>query len=153
VALLVARAERMGLSVFDPVLLVRRGDVKFDGRVGHRSPHLLFLLRVDPPQRWRLAVISQPREVAFRMTELVPVGEALEGLFPRQDVVMLVREDAVDLADEGRAFLRVELLVVEVENLVDALVLDPGDVVRVFLIRQLRADLRFGVRKGQPRPT
>ena len=54
-------------------------------------------------------VVAEARQIALGMAELVPVGDAMERRIPPEDVVVSVGEDAVDLADDGRALLLVEL--------------------------------------------
>ena len=64
----------------------------------------------------------------------------------------LVRENAVDLPDDAGALLLVELEVVDGQQLIDALVLEAGDIVVVVDVGERRREGGLGIRKSKPTP-
>src|ERR1700730_4153114 len=139
-------------AVLLPVVIFNRRHLDFDRAVAHRLIEPLRLLWLDPPQlrnpgRERTDLVADPRIRTFRHAVTVPIHDAVGRRVPQVDVLILTGENAVELLNELDALAQVELDIVLIANLVDALILESRNVVRVGNISCGRMIFRAWVRK------
>src|SRR5207245_4348000 len=95
----------------------------------------------------RAFVVSNPRERPLRHSKLVPVGNTRCRWIPLQDVVIFVRQEAVQFTQQSGALVGIECHIVLVADLVDSLVLEAGYIVCFLDVSGRR--MVFGSRTGK----